>query len=71
MLHQGRRSSSGSSSSSRGRLLLMVCWRGREGRRRLRVDVIAEEVVLVGHACAELEKEEEKNERSFVFPLAS
>jgi hypothetical protein len=49
----------------------MVCRRGREGRRRLRVDVIAEEVVLVGHACAELEKEEEKNERSFVFPLAS
>ena len=62
--HQRRRSSSGS--SSRGRLLLLLLlllgWRGRIGRRRLRIDVIAEEVLLVGHG------EARRREKNFSLP---
>ena len=73
--HQRRRSSSGS--SSRGRLLLLLLlllgWRGRIGRRRLRIDVIAEEVLLVGHGEArrrEKKEEQKKQVEDFLSPPA-
>lgn len=67
--HRRRRHHRSGSGSSRGRLLLLLLswlrWRGRECRRRLRVNVIAEEVVLVGHVWEG--KKEEKKDTSEVF----